>query len=179
MIDEASRIRRIVTGHAPDGTAIVVSDGPAPNAVERPNTGVIATLLWTTAESPAAFSNADRGNVRVPTAPPRHGTILRVVEFPAHSERRAGLGGMELKHADSVRRAPSHPAMHATDTVDYAIVIEGEIDMLLDDSDVHMRTGDIMVQQGTNHAWVNRGDRPCKIAFVLVDAEGSPLIPPE
>ena len=66
--------------------------------------------------------------------------------------------------------------MHATDSVDYAIVIEGEIDMLLDDSEVHMKTGDIMVQQGTNHAWVNRGTVSCKVAFVLIDAAGAPII---
>ena len=67
--------------------------------------------------------------------------------------------------------------MHATDSVDYAIVIEGEIDMLLDDSEVHMKTGDILVQQGTNHAWVNRGSVPCKVAFVLIDAAGAPIVP--
>ena len=73
------------------------------------------------------------------------------------------------------RRPPRHPHMHATESVDYAIVLEGEIDMLLDDSEVHLKAGDFLIQQGTNHAWVNRGDRPCKIAFVLIDAAGAPL----
>ena len=60
--------------------------------------------------------------------------------------------------------------MHRTRTVDYAIVMEGEIDMLLDDSEIHLKAGDVLIQQGTNHAWVNRGTKPCRIAFVLIDA---------
>jgi quercetin dioxygenase-like cupin family protein len=77
------------------------------------------------------------------------------------------------------RRAPRHPLMHATQSLDYAIVLEGECDMLLDDAEVHLRTGDAIVQQGTNHAWVNRGNRPCRIAFVMIDATGSPIVPAE
>ena len=63
-----------------------------------------------------------------------------------------------------------HAGMHRTRSIDYAVVMEGEIDMLLDDSEVHLRAGDVLVQQGTNHAWVNRGSRPCRVAFVLIDA---------
>ena len=65
------------------------------------------------------------------------------------------------------------PRMHRTDSLDYAIVISGEIEMLLDDSQVHLKTGDVIVQQGTNHAWVNRGKEVCRIAFVLIDAKES------
>ena len=63
------------------------------------------------------------------------------------------------------------PFMHRTRSLDYAIVLTGEIDMLLDDSDVHLKAGDILVQQGTNHAWMNHGSVPCRIAFVLIDAQ--------
>jgi oxalate decarboxylase/phosphoglucose isomerase-like protein (cupin superfamily) len=94
-----------------------------------------------------------------------------------HDDGSNPLAAMGLTHDGGGRLPATHPHMHATDSVDYAIVIEGEIDMLLDDSEVHMKTGDIMVQQGTNHAWVNRGDAPCKIAFVLIDAAGAPIIP--
>ena len=69
---------------------------------------------------------------------------------------------------------PRHPFMHRTRSLDYAIVLAGEIDMLLDDSEVHMKAGDIMVQQGTNHAWVNNSDKPCRICFVLIDAHAPP-----
>ena len=177
-----SAIRRIVTGHDAGGKAIVLSDGPAPNVRKRPQTGIVATLLWTTDSAPATFTNGDRGNVQIATTPAKHGTILRVVEFPpgpVESDPAAAahaLSEMGLKPSANVRRPIRHAHMHATESVDYAIVIEGEIDMLLDDTEVHMKTGDIMVQQGTNHAWVNNGDKPCKIAFVLVDADGSPII---
>jgi mannose-6-phosphate isomerase-like protein (cupin superfamily) len=66
---------------------------------------------------------------------------------------------------------PRHPAMHRTRTVDYAVVMAGEIDMLLDDSEIHLKAGDVLVQQGTNHAWVNRGAEPCRIAFILIDSK--------
>jgi len=67
-----------------------------------------------------------------------------------------------------------HPFMHRTRSIDYAIVLAGEIDMLLDDSEVHMKAGDILVQQGTNHAWVNNGNETCRIAFILIDAQEPP-----
>ena len=77
---------------------------------------------------------------------------------------------MGIAHGTGGRRPPRHPAMHWTASVDYAIVMSGEIDMLLDDSEVHLKAGDVVVQQGTNHAWVNRGTAPCRIAFILIDA---------
>lgn len=181
MSQTNSAIRRIVTTHDETGKAVILTDGPAPNVRVRPGTGITATLLWTTAPTPARYTNADRGNDTVATAPPPGGTVLRVVEFPPESTMDHGdanpLAAMGLTPDTSGRLPVTHPHMHATDSVDYAIVIEGEIDMLLDDSEVHMKTGDIMVQQGTNHAWVNRGTAPCKIAFVLIDAAGAPVIP--
>ena len=141
--------RRVVTGHEPAGKAIVLFDGPAPNAKLRKASGVVSTLLWVTDESPADLSGADdRAEREIGVAPPAEGTIFRIVDFPPTG---AGL-------------------MHRTRSIDYAVVLEGEIDMLLDDSEVHLRAGDVLVQKGTNHAWVNRGAAPCRIAFVLVDA---------
>jgi len=102
--------------------------------------------------------------------PPANGTIFRVVDFPPESgarSREAILKEMGVSEHGGAR----HAAMHRTKSVDYAIVLEGEIDMLLDDSDVRLKAGDVLVQQGTNHAWVNRGREPCRIAFVLVDAK--------
>jgi len=96
-----------------------------------------------------------------------------VVDFPPESgtrSREAVLKEMGVADHGGAR----HAAMHRTRSVDYAIVIEGAIDMLLDDSEVHLEAGDVLVQQGTNHAWVNRGDRPCRIAFVLIDAREIP-----
>lgn len=182
MSKNGSAIRRIVTTHAPDGTAIIHSDAPAPNVRVRKENGLVSTLIWTTNSMPATFSNADRGAVQIPVGPAAGSTILRVVEFPPESageqtDNATMLAEMGVAPSSGQRRAARHHSMHATDSVDYAIVLEGEIDMLLDDSEVHMNQGDIMVQQGTNHAWVNRGDKPCKIAFVLIDAAGAPLVP--
>jgi quercetin dioxygenase-like cupin family protein len=177
-----SAIRRIVTTHDADGKAIILSDENAPNVRTRKESGITATLLWTTTGIPATYANEDRGAVQIGTAPPPGSTVLRVVEFPPEvpidpADNAKVLAEMGLAPPSGGRRAPRHSHMHATDSVDYAIVIEGEIDMLLDDTEVHMNTGDIMVQQGTNHAWVNRSDRPCKIAFVLIDAAGAPIVP--
>jgi mannose-6-phosphate isomerase-like protein (cupin superfamily) len=106
--------------------------------------------------------------------PPLNGSILRVVDFPPEA-----AGGTKVDNATILREmgvaagnAPvRHAHMHRTRSVDYAIVLSGAIDMLLDDSQVHLRAGDILVQQGTNHAWVNNGSEVCRIAFVLIDGE--------
>jgi uncharacterized cupin superfamily protein len=80
-----------------------------------------------------------------------------------------GMGGATYSpHGGAAAR---HPFMHRTRSIDYALVLEGEIDMLLDDSEVHLKAGDVMVQQGTNHAWVNRSQQVCRMAFILIDAE--------
>ena len=164
--------RRIVTGHR-EGKAVVLYDGPAPNRKVRQATGLVSTLLWVTEESPADISGtADRAEREMGVPPPPHGSVFRVVEFPPDRKdmsREAVLKEMGLSNQASAR----HAGMHRTRSIDYAVVMEGEIDMLLDGSEVHLAAGDVLVQQGTNHAWVNRGSRPCRIAFVLIDAAGS------
>ena len=172
-----SHVRRIVTGHDADGKAVVLMDGPAPNRRVRDVGKIVSTLLWATDESPADISRSDdRAERESRVAPPANGTVLRIVDFPPEKEagpvdNAAMLKEMGLGDAAAPAR---HPNMHRTKSVDYAIVLEGEIDMLLDDSEVHMEAGDVMIQQGTNHAWVNRGDRMCRIAFVLIDGEEPP-----
>ena len=165
-------VRRIVTGHR-DGEAVVVFDGPAPNQKLRQASGLVSTLLWVTDETPADISgSSDKGMREIGVPPPQRGTIFRVVDFPPEGgarSREAILKEMGVAdHAGS-----RHAAMHRTRSVDYAIVLEGEIDMLLDDTEVHLEAGDVLVQQGTNHAWVNRGTQSCRMAFVLIDAKGA------
>jgi len=169
-------IRRVVTTHDANGTAIVQSDGMASSVRVRATTGTRSTLLWSTDTSPARYSDDDRGALPAPMAPVGHGSVFRIVEFPAGDpgsrvDSAQIAAEMGLHHDAGGRRPPRHPAMHATDSVDYAIVLSGEIDMLLDEVEVHLRAGDVIVQQGTNHAWVNRGAEPCSIAFVLMGAE--------
>ena len=173
MATAASKItplRRIVTGHDAQGKAIVNMDSATPNQKTRSASGLVSALVWATDESPANISlSTDRADRSTGVAPPDRGTIFRIVDFPPTGEgidQRAVMREMGL----SEHQAARHPMMHRTRSVDYVIVMSGSIDMLLDDTEVHMNTGDVMVQQGTNHAWVNRGSEVCRIAFVLVDA---------
>ena len=171
-------VRRIVTGHDASGKAIVVMDGPAPNQRVRAATGLASTLLWVTEESPAdVSSNADRADRESPVAPPPRGSILRVVDFPPAGDtggvsHEQVLKEMGLHHEGGKKLR--HPFMHRTRSIDYAICLEGEIDMLLDESEVTMRAGDIMVQQATYHAWVNNSKSNCRICFVLIDGDEPP-----
>ena len=162
-------VRRVVTGHR-EGKAVVLFDSAAPNQKLRQASGLVSTLLWTTDERPADVSGtSDRAAREIGVPPPPNGSIFRVVDFPPEGGKRsreAILKEMGVSDHGGAR----HHGMHKTASVDYAVVLEGEIDMLLDDSEVHLEAGDVLVQQGTNHAWMNRGSKPCRIAFVLVDA---------
>ena len=145
----AHLIRRIVTGHNAAGKAVVVMDGPATN-VKRPDEKVSSTLIWVTDQAPSdLLVTDDAGARKLGTAPPAGGTRFAVLDL---------LPGNTFH------------GQHRTDTVDYVICMLGEIDMALDDETVHMKAGDIMIQRGTNHAWINRGSAPARVAFVLIDA---------
>jgi quercetin dioxygenase-like cupin family protein len=176
--DMKREIRRVVTGHDKDGKAIVVIDGNAPNVRERKAANVVSTLLWVVEETPADISgSADRAVNEVGVAPPANGSVLRIVDFLPVADAASRDNAQMLQemgiHAEG-GKPPRHAFTHRTKSVDYAIVLSGEIDMLLDDSEVHLKAGDILVQQGTNHAWVNNGKEPCRIAFVLIDAHEPP-----
>jgi quercetin dioxygenase-like cupin family protein len=152
---------------------VVLLDGAAPNARLRPASGLVSTLLWVTDETPADIQGeSDRAAREIGVPPPRSGTIFRIVDFPPEQgerSREAILGEMGVAPGGAAR----HHAMHRTRSIDYAVVLDGEIDMLLEDSEIHLQAGDVLVQQGTDHAWVNRGAAPCRIAFVLIDASES------
>jgi len=164
--------RRVVTGHDASGRAVVLIDGSAPNAKLRKATGLTSTLLWVTDASPADNSgSADAADRGIGVAPPGRGSIFRVVDFPPASEVGAVDNAAMLREMGLAAAHRGAGTMHRTRSIDYAIVISGEIDMLLDDSEVHLKAGDVLVQRGTNHAWVNRGKENCRIAFVLIDAQ--------
>ncbi len=176
MADEFE-LRRVVTTVDGDGKAIVLFDGENPKKAVRPVSGNTSRLIWVTDRVPADISGpTDRGDVEIGTQPPKGGTIFRIVDYPPEPDEVAaldpGFRQQEIgEDAPAKGLPPRHPMMHRTRSVDYAIVLEGEIDMLLDDSEVHLKTGDVLIQQGTNHAWVNRSGANCRIAFVLVDAK--------
>ena len=142
------QLRRVVTGHDANGRAVVKIDEVSKNLVSsRP--GSTACVVWTSESFPVDNAgDADEGLRKVGTTL-KNGTVFRVVEF-----------------------APGvAPRVHRTDSVDYAVVMSGEIDMELDDSVIHLKAGDVLVQRGTIHNWINRGSEPCVIAFVLIDAK--------
>ena len=172
----AKQIRRVVTGHDAAGKAVVISDEAASVVFESPKLpGVALTDLWQSDRNPAAVDGATEtvgGPFKL--LPPAHGTVFRIVEFqPEDPDLMKNLDGVaalgEMAAADTVFDNARHPYMHRTDTVDYAIVLSGEITMLLDEGEVDFKAGDTLVQRGTNHAWTNRGSEPCLVAFVLVD----------
>lgn len=169
--------RRVVTGHDADGKAVIIRDEQASKVRVRPGTGIASTMMWMTDSTPTEFSDAeDPAERETGITPPLEGSIFRIVEFPPEKE----LSEEEnAKLAEAMKEqgvhAPGsagarHHGMHRTESVDYAIVLSGEIDMELDDSAIHVKAGDVLIQQGTNHAWVNKGTEPCVIAFILIGA---------
>jgi mannose-6-phosphate isomerase-like protein (cupin superfamily) len=174
-----SSIRRVVTGKDSTGKAIAMIDTVATSVLRREELGVTNTLLWVTDSTPADLSNQeDAANKKVGVVAPPGGTIFRVVEFAPESEVKADdqtrlriMQGIGLAPEGNLRGKPRNPAMHRTKTIDYALILTGEIDMLLDDSEIHLKAGDVVIQRGTNHAWVNRGNRPCQVAFIMLDAK--------
>jgi quercetin dioxygenase-like cupin family protein len=169
-------IRRVVTGHDARGRSIFVSDGPSPHVLTIPGRSDFAlTNLWVTERAPASNAgNADAAARPVVLEPPPKGAIFRIVEFPPDQapggfDRKAAFAAMGAGHAMDPD-ASRHPGMHRTATVDFALVLSGEIWALMDEGETLLRAGDTLVQRGTNHAWSNRSDRPCLVAFILVSA---------
>jgi mannose-6-phosphate isomerase-like protein (cupin superfamily) len=175
----SSPIRRVVTGKDASGKAIAMIDAAVTTVHRREELGVTNTLLWVTDCIPADLSNQeDTANRKIGVEPPPGGTIFRVIDLAPQSEIKADYGtrlrifqGLGLAPEGECREMPRDPAMHRTRTVDYALILSGEIDMLLDDSEVHLKAGDVVIQRGTNHAWVNRGTQPCRVAVILLDAK--------
>ncbi len=138
----ARPMRRVITGHNAEGKSVIVSDSPSPHVLE----------------------------------PPPQGTIFRVVDFPPDKgmagqlDRGKAFAAMGAGHAMD-QSAARHPGMHKTNTVDYALVLDGEIWAVMDEGETLLKAGDCLVQRGTNHAWSNRTDTPCRVAFILVNAD--------
>ncbi|OSP54875.1 cupin domain-containing protein [Pseudoruegeria sp. SK021] len=170
--------RRVVTGHDKTGKAIIESDQVASQYLERPSRpGVRLTNFWLSDGTPAEYDGpTETCEGPFVLHPPKSGSTFRCVEFlPEDPERLATLDGAaafaEMGAGANIVEGARHPFMHRTDSVDYAMVISGEITMMMDDEadDVLLKTGDVVIQRGTNHAWSNRGTEPCVMMFVLVD----------
>jgi len=170
-------VRRVVTGKDATGNAIATIDAVATTVHRREGMGVTNTLLWVTDSVPADLSDPqDAATKKIGVVAPPGGTVFRIVEFAPHKEitadyetRLQAIRAIGLAPEGPSRERPREPGMHRTKTLDYAVIVSGEIDMLLDDSEVHLKAGDVVIQRGTNHAWVNRGEAPCQVAFVMID----------
>jgi quercetin dioxygenase-like cupin family protein len=144
----ALQIRRVVTGHDPSGRAVVKIDEVARNLVSS-RAGATACVVWTTEGFPVDNTGEEDAGLRKTGTTLDNGTVFRILEL-----------------------APGvTPRNHRTDSIDYAVVMSGEVDMELDDTKVHLKAGDVLVQRGTIHNWVNHGTEPCVIAFVLIAAK--------
>lgn len=179
-------IRRVVTGHDQNGKAIVLSDGPTPAVKTNPlRPGHRSTDIWRTNDAPVII----RANEPDPTGGPKmihpapRGTVIRISELAPEAEEIRDLTPEKAREvfkasgnegASTFGRGGRHPMMHRTESVDYAVVLEGEITMLLDDQDVVLKAGDVVIQRGTNHAWSNRSGKPVRMLYVLIDGRFDP-----
>jgi hypothetical protein len=171
------RVRRVLTGHDANGRSAFIADGEAPNAKEMASMpGLALTDLWETGGAPASNAGDKDAAARpVRLEPPKNGTLLRIVEFPPDAAWRGSADGkaafksIGAGHAQDA--SSSDPMMHRTSTVDYIIVLKGEIHAIMETGEKLLRAGDILVQRGTNHSWSVRGNEPCIVAAVLVSAK--------
>jgi quercetin dioxygenase-like cupin family protein len=153
-MSHAKAYRRLVTGHNGSRVATFVEDAACPHAYPITG-GVVTTEFWCHSGTPDnAADYADPISPDVAIAPPRGGSVLRIVEFPAHPD--------------------VEPYQHETASLDYCIVLEGEIYAIVGGEERLMRPGDVLVQRGTLHSWANRSDGPCRVMFVLIDAPALP-----
>ncbi len=174
---QSKGIRRVVTAHDKSGKAVVGFDGISPVSGGEPELGVESITLWVTDDTPVELTGTkDAGKAKVGIPPPKNGSIFRIVDFHPTSKEMENLDPTFLAKIVGQKLAPGakpprHPGMHRTRSIDYLAVLSGEIDMLLDDFEVHLKAGDVMVQRGTVHAWVNRGKDVCRIAVAMIDAK--------
>ena len=170
------RVRRVLTGHDAEAKSTIIADGFAGNMKEMPaGSGLAVTELWETSVPADNAGTQDAGNRRVRLEPPQGGTLFRIVEFPPDSQwqnradARDWAKALDATHAPD--RSSSDPMMHKTNTVDYIVVLKGEIYAILDKGETLLKPGDVFIQRGTNHSWSVRGSEPCIVAVVLVDAK--------
>jgi mannose-6-phosphate isomerase-like protein (cupin superfamily) len=169
-------IRRVVAGNDNNGKAVVLSDGPSSDVHRDPaRPGFASTRLWVQEETPARVKGR-RETLHLPHTiePPRNGSVCRVVEFPpeadhlrkiSHNNVTAFFASMGSPGAAAGGPGAAHPYMQKTQTLDFCYIMEGEITLVLDTQEVHLREGDTVVQRGTRHAWSNRSNAPCIIVF--------------
>jgi hypothetical protein len=174
---ESRKVRRLVTGHNDAGKSVFIMDGEAASVLSMDSMGGLTiTDLWETFDAPADNSGRkDNAQRPVHLEPSARGSIFRIVEFPPDAawknsgDADAAFAALQASHAAD--RSSTVPGMHKTSSVDYALVLEGEIWAVMDTEERLLQAGDVLVQRGTNHAWANKTDRNCRVMFVLCGAD--------
>ena len=179
-------IERIVTGHDAEGRAIVAQQGPLPTVVNiAAIPGTVFHEVWSTTAMPVPLDNgADPTLAGLVLPPPKNGTRLRFVDIPPDTDEFLAHGAAKMNDAftelgdaaaSTVKADSPPPLMHRTESVDYGVVIEGEMTLMLDGgAQVPLKPGSVVIQRGTNHAWANRSGKPCRMLFVLIDGAYAP-----
>jgi len=179
-----SAFRRIVTGHNPAGKSVILEDERPQRVRSISSTGPTFYEIWNTTETPAridatSFEKTEDG---ILLTPPKNGTRIRVLDIlpdgdnlkemsPEQARAHfASIGAAEAASFDG-RQPMRHAYMHRTETIDYGVVLSGELVLVMDEGETTVHAGDIIVQRGTNHGWANRSSKPCRIAFILIDGE--------
>jgi len=179
MTETPKPVRRINTVDDASGKSLAVADGPAPDVRTDPaRPGFASTRIWVTDATPVQIARV-RDAQFLPHAiePPARGSLCRIVTFPPDDTYRVGADevaaffrAMGSPGASTCAAGAPHPYMQRTRTLDFCLILDGEITLVLDTAEVHLAAGDTVVQRGTNHAWSNRSDRPCTIAISSHDA---------
>jgi len=183
MPEHLPPVRRIITGFNADGRSCFEEDGPAEMRALGARKGMFSQHVWGTSAIPCPVGEPDQSHRAPGIMPPPGGSILHIIDYPpepSDPEERARFYENVREHVRAAgvnpepgqRRFPDgpHPGMHVTDTIDYAIVLSGEIYAIMEEGETLMTAGDVLIQRGTSHAWSNRSDAPCRVAFVLVEA---------
>ncbi|WP_428243182.1 cupin domain-containing protein [Gynuella sp.] len=174
-------VRRIVTGHNEHGKATISSDGTTTTVLQIPAIpGIVFHEVWNTQQTPAIIDNSDDPTGKPVTLQPASGgTTIRVVDIPPDSVQNNiseealtdAFADLGASHAADTQTDKRHKIMHRTETIDYGILLSGELWLMVDEGEVLLKPGDIVVQRGTNHAWSNRSEETARIAFILIDGE--------
>jgi quercetin dioxygenase-like cupin family protein len=174
----------VITGFDAEGMSVFESDAPAEPHVNPLRPAMRSYNVWGTSAIPCPMEEPDQSGASRGIMPPRNGSVLHIIDYPPEpsnpAEREKYLKEMRerVKNANrapepGVRRFPEgpHPGMHETDTIDYAIVLHGEIYAIMDKGEKLLKTGDVLMQRGTPHGWSNRSNDYCRVAFVLVESQ--------
>jgi mannose-6-phosphate isomerase-like protein (cupin superfamily) len=180
--DTLKPVRRIVTIDDDDGRSLAIADGPSPDVARDPaRPGFSSTRVWVTDASPPQIGAYRDAVTAYPQSlqPPPHGTVCRILTLPPDASFIGKIGrgdvaaffqAMGSPQASTYAPSAPHPYMQKTRTLDFCLILEGEVTLVLDTEEVHLKAGDTVIQRGTNHAWSNRSERPCRIAISSHDA---------